>query len=421
MRKIVIILLMSLSPSALFAQITLEQCRTKAREHYPAIRQYELVEQTRELSLSNASNAWLPQIMVGAQATWQTAVATFPELLSNLMKTQGMDIPGIRKDQYQASVQVDQPLWDGGQGRAQRELAEARALEQAGQLDVDMYALEQRIDDMYFGILMLESRISQSETMISLLKSNWEQAKAMIRGGVALQSDADAIEAEILQAGQSLSSLRSALDTYRQVLEIFIGEPLPEELERPSMPRARETSRPELTLLDAKIGTLTAQEGLIKTSILPRISLFAQGWYGYPGLDMFKSMTSADWSWNAIVGIRMNWNVSALFTRDNQLQQISTAKSQAEVQKDLFSFNTRLQSIGLDADVSRLQNQATEDARICQLRRRIRQSAESQYRNGTITIAQLLKAITDETTAEAAAENHVLELLKIAYESRHNR
>ena len=421
MRKIVIILLMSLSPSALFAQITLEQRRTKAREHYPAIRQYELVEQTRELSLSNASNAWLPQIMVGAQATWQTAVATFPELLSNLMKTQGMDIPGIRKDQYQASVQVDQPLWDGGQGRAQRELAEARALEQAGQLDVDMYALEQRIDDMYFGILMLESRISQSETMISLLKSNWEQAKAMIRGGVALQSDADAIEAEILQAGQSLSSLRSALDTYRQVLEIFIGEPLPEELERPSMPRARETSRPELTLLDAKIGTLTAQEGLIKTSILPRISLFAQGWYGYPGLDMFKSMTSADWSWNAIVGIRMNWNVSALFTRDNQLQQISTAKSQAEVQKDLFSFNTRLQSIGLDADVSRLQNQATEDVRICQLRRRIRQSAESQYRNGTITIAQLLKAITDETTAEAAAENHVLELLKIAYESRHNR
>ena len=421
MRKIVIILLMSLSPSALFAQITLEQCRTKAREHYPAIRQYELVEQTRELSLSNASNAWLPQIMVGAQATWQTAVATFPELLSNLMKTQGMDIPGIRKDQYQASVQVDQTLWDGGQGRAQRELAEARALEQAGQLDVDMYALEQRIDDMYFGILMLESRISQSETMISLLKSNWEQAKAMIRGGVALQSDADAIEAEILQAGQSLSSLRSALDTYRQVLEIFIGEPLPEELERPSMPRARETSRPELTLLDAKIGTLTAQEWLIKTSILPRISLFAQGWYGYPGLDMFKSMTSADWSWNAIVGIRMNWNVSALFTRDNQLQQISTAKSQAEVQKDLFSFNTRLQSIGLDADVSRLQNQATEDARICQLRRRIRQSAESQYRNGTITIAQLLKAITDETTAEAAAENHVLELLKIAYESRHNR
>ena len=421
MRKIVIILLMSLSPSALFAQITLEQCRTKAREHYPAIRQYDLVEQTRELTLSNASSAWLPQIMVGAQATWQTAVATFPELLSNLMKTQGMDIPGIRKDQYQVSVQVDQPLWDGGQGRAQRELAEARAREQSGQLDVDMYALEQRIDDLYFGILMLESRISQSETMISLLKSNWEQAKAMIRGGVALQSDADAIEAEILQARQSLSSLQSASRTYRQVLELFIGEPIPEDLERPSMPVLRETPRPELTLLDAKIGTLAAQEGLVKSAVLPRVSLFAQGWYGYPGLDMFRSMSSADWTWNAIVGIRMNWNVSALFTRDNQLQQISTAKSQAEVQKDLFSFNTRLQSIGLDADVSRIQNQATEDARICQLRRRIRQSAESKYRNGTITIAQLLKAITDETTAEAAAENHVLELLKIAYESRHNR
>ena len=421
MRRLLVTLLVALSPSALFAQITLEQCRTKAREHYPAIQQYVLVEQTRELTLSNAYSSWLPQILVGAQATWQTAVATFPEMLTNMMKAQGIDIPGIRKDQYQVSVQVDQALWDGGQSKAQRELAEARALEQSGQVDVDMYALEGRIDELYFGILMLDSRIAQSDVMISLLKSNWEQAKTMVRGGVALQSDADVIEAEILQAGQSQSSLRSARDTYRQVLELFIGEPLPETLERPSMPSQHVTLRPELALLDAKIGTLTAQEELVKTSILPRVSLFAQGWYGYPGLDMFKSMTSADWTWNAIVGIRMNWNISALFTRNNQLQQISTAKSLAEVQKDLFSFNTRVQSIGLDADISRLQSQAAEDGRISELRRSIRQGAESKYRNGTITATELLKSIADEAAAEATAESHSLELLKTAYESRHNR
>ena len=303
----------------------------------------------------------------------------------------------------------------------QRVLAEAQAREQSGQVDVDMYALEGRIDELYFGILMLDSRIAQSDVMISLLKSNWEQAKTMVRGGVALQSDADVIEAEILQAGQSQSSLRSARDTYRQVLELFIGEPLPETLERPSMPSQHVTLRPELALLDAKIGTLTAQEELVKTSILPRVSLFAQGWYGYPGLDMFKSMTSADWTWNAIVGIRMNWNISALFTRNNQLQQISTAKSLAEVQKDLFSFNTRVQSIGLDADISRLQSQAAEDGRISELRRSIRQGAESKYRNGTITATELLKSIADEAAAEATAESHSLELLKTAYESRHNR
>lgn len=421
MRRFFITLLVVLLPSSVFAQITLEQCRMKAREHYPAIKQYELVEQTRELTLSNASSAWLPQILVGAQATWQTAVATFPEMLTNMMKAQGIDIPGIRKDQYQVSVQVDQPLWDGGQGRARRKLAEAQAREQSGQLDVDMYALEQRIDELYFGIMMLDSRIAQSDLMLSLLKSNWEQAKAMVHGGVALQSDADAIEAEILQAGQSLASLQSARDTYRQVLELFIGEPLPETLERPSMPSQRVSPRPELTLLDAKIGSLTAQEALVKSSVLPRVSIFAQGWYGYPGLDMFKSMTSAAWTWNAIVGVRMNWNVSALFTRSNQLQQIATAKSQAEVQKDLFSFNTRLQSIGLDADLARLQSQEAEDGRISELRRSIRQGAESKYRNGTVTATELLKAIADEAAAEVAAESHSLELLKTAYESRHNR
>ena len=421
MKRYALTLLAALLPVLLHAQITLEQCRSKARDHYPAIRQYDLVEQTRSLTLSNATSAWLPQILVGAQATWQNAVAEFPEMLSNMMKAQGMDIPGIRKDQYQLSVQVDQPLWDGGQSRARRELAQAQAQEQAGQLDVDMYSLEKRIDELYFGILMLESRIAQSEVMISLLRTNWEQVGRMVSRGVAMQTDADAIEAEMLQAGQSLSSLQSACRTYRQVMELFIGEPLPQTLEEPSVPVLREAPRPELALLDAKIGTLTAQEGMVNSSLMPRISLFAQGWYGYPGLDMFRSMTSADWTWNAIVGIRMNWNVSALFTRSNQLQQIQTAKSQARVQKDLFSFNTRVQSIGLDADITRLQNQSAEDERICTLRRGIRQGAESKYRNGTITTAELLKAIVDETAAEMTARQHTLELLKTAYESNHNQ
>ena len=146
MKRYALTLLAALLPVLLHAQITLEQCRSKARDHYPAIRQYDLVEQTRSLTLSNATSAWLPQILVGAQATWQNAVAEFPEMLSNMMKAQGMDIPGIRKDQYQLSVQVNQPLWDGGQSRARRELAQAQAQEQAGQLDVDMYSLEKRID-----------------------------------------------------------------------------------------------------------------------------------------------------------------------------------------------------------------------------------------------------------------------------------
>ena len=327
----------------------------------------------------------------------------------------------MRKDQYKLSLQVDQPLWDGGQSKAQRDLSDAQYAEQAGQLDVDMYGLEERIEEVYFGILMLDSRIEGAENMIALLKGNWDQAKSLVRGGAVLQSDADALEAELLSARQSLAALSSSRDAYKRVLELFIGEPVSNGLDRPRMPSRRDVPRPEIKLIDAKIGTLNAQEKLLKSSLMPRFSAFAQGWYGYPGLDMFQSMTSGEWTWNAVIGIRMNWNVSALFTQKNHQEQIQTARSQAEIQKDLFTFNTSLQSISLDANLSRLQNTVTEDERIAELRRSIRKAAESKYRNGTITATELLKAISDETTATISAESHALELLKTAYQSRHNQ
>ncbi|MBQ6576597.1 MAG: TolC family protein [Bacteroidales bacterium] len=402
------------------AQLTLQQCQEKARQHYPAIAQYDLLEKTRELTLANASHSYLPQILVGAQATWQNAVASLPEALSGMMSAQGMEIPGIRKDQYELSLQIDQPIWDGGQSKAQHELYDAQSTEQIKQLDVDMYSLEERINELYFGILMLDSRIESSENMIALLRGNWEQAKALVRGGVTTRSDADAMEAELLGTEQSLTALSSSRDAYRKVLELFIGEPAVGNLIMPEMPQRRESLRAELQLLDAKINTLNAQEKLLKSSLMPRVSVFAQGWYGYPGLDMFQSMTSGQWTWNAIIGVKMNWNVSALFTHKNNLKQIQTARSLSEVKKDLFTFNTSLQSISLDADMERLHNTAADDQRIIELRRNVRMAAESKYRNGTITATELLKAITDETTAGISAQTHALELLRTAYQSQHN-
>lgn len=402
------------------AQITLPQCQEKARRHYPAIAQYDLVEKTREFSLFNASSTWFPKILVGAQATWQNAVASLPEALTGMMASQGMDIPGIRKDQYQLSLQIDQPLWDGGQSKARRELADAQSIEQIRQVDVEMYSLEERINELYFGILMFDSGINSSEIMINLLKGNWEQAKALVRGGLALQSDADVLEAELLGAEQSLKALYSGRNAYMKVLELFIGEAAEGGLVRPGMPQQRESPRAEIQLIEAKINTLKAQENLLKSSLIPTFGVFAQSWYGYPGLDMFQSMTSGRWRWNAIFGVKMSWNVSALFTHTNSLRQIQAARSLSEVQKDVFNFNTSLQGISLDADMERLENTAADDQRIIELRRNVRMAAESKYRNGTITATDLLKAIADETAARISAESHALELLKKAYESQHN-
>lgn len=349
------------------AQVTLDECRRLAREHYPEIRQYDLVRRTEEYTLSNARRAWLPQLSLAAQATWQTEVPSFPNALAGMLAQQGIDMPGMNKDQYKAALELNQTLWDGGKSEADKRIARAEAAEQARSADVDLYALQGRVDNLFFGILLLDERIAQTRLTLDLLRSNLEKVRALQRNGVAMQSDADAVEAELLTVNQQLTQVTASRDSYRWMLEIFTGRPLDgERLERPdaSEPRSMESSRPELALFDATADKLTAQERLVKAATRPRFGLFAQGYYGYPGMDYFQSMMSPDWSWNAMAGVKMSWNFGAYYTRKNSLAKLRTAKEQVEVQREIFLFNTRLQTAEESGDIARLRKALADDDRI---------------------------------------------------------
>lgn len=404
------------------AQVTLDECRRLAREHYPEIRQYDLVRRTEEYTLSNARRAWLPQLSLAAHATWQTEVPSFPNALAGMLAQQGIDMPGMNKDQYKAALELNQTLWDGGKSEADKRIARAEAAEQARSADVDLYALQGRVDNLFFGILLLDERIAQTRLTLDLLRSNLEKVRALQRNGVAMQSDADAVEAELLTVNQQLTQVAASRDSYRRMLEIFTGRPLDgEQLERPdaSEPRSMESSRPELALFDATADKLTAQERLVKAATRPRFGLFAQGYYGYPGMDYFQSMMSPDWSWNAMAGVKMSWNFGAYYTRKNSLAKLRTAKEQVEVQREIFLFNTRLQTAEESGDIARLRKALADDDRIVALRRSVREAAESKLRNGVIDTDDLLRKITDEAAAATARSAREIELLKTIYELKH--
>ena len=404
------------------AQVTLDECRRLAREHYPEIRQYDLVRRTEEYTLSNARRAWLPQLSFAAQATWQTEVPSFPNALAGMLAQQGIDMPGMNKDQYKAALELNQTLWDGGKSEADKRIARAEAAEQARSADVDLYALQGRVDNLFFGILLLDERIAQTQLTLDLLRSNLEKVRALQRNGVAMQSDADAVEAELLTVNQQLTQVTASRDSYRRMLEIFTGRPLDgERLERPdaSEPRSMESSRPELALFDATADKLTAQERLVKAATRPRFGLFAQGYYGYPGMDYFQSIMSPDWSWNAMAGVKMSWNFGAYYTRKNSLAKLRTAKEQVEMQREIFLFNTRLQTAEESGDIARLRKALADDDRIVALRRSVREAAESKLRNGVIDTDDLLRKITDEAAAATARSAREIELLKTIYELKH--
>ena len=422
MKKIVILCSCLLTVYVAGAQPTLDECRRLAREHYPEIRQYDLIRQTKEYTLSNANKSWIPQVAFAAQATWQTAVPTLPDALTGMLSQQGVAIPGINKDQYKIALELNQTIWDGGKTKADKRIAEAEAEEQNRATDVDFHTLEGRVDNLYFGILLLDERVRQTRLTIELLRSNLEKVRSLQRNGVAMQTYADAVEAELLTVGQQLTQIEASRASYRQMLEIFIGKELGEQqliLPDTEQPVSYDNARPELALFDAKIEKLTAQEKLVKASTRPRFGLFAQGYYGYPGMDFFESMMSSDWSWNAMIGVKMSWNFGAYYTKKNSLNKLRTAKRQVDVQREVFRFNTQLQTTAENGDIARLRKALADDDRIVALRRSVREAAESKLRNGVIDTNDLLRKITEEATAATARSAREIELVKTIYELKH--
>ena len=397
---------------------SLEECRRLAREHYPEIRQFDLIAQTEQYNLSNAARAWIPQVALSGQATYQSATPTYPEAFKTILQANGIEMAGIHRDQYKVSIDVSQHIWDGGKSRADKAIAKAEAEEQRSRVDVSLYDLQSRVDNLYFGILLLDERKAQTEVLIELLASNLARLQTYYKNGVAMQADVDAVEAELLAARQTLGQVESSRMSYRRMLEIFIGQPLASDnLERPAMQQlqSRTLARPELALFEAQESILTAQRKAINVSLMPRFSAFAQVYYGYPGLDMFKSMVSSDWSFNAIAGVRVSWNIGAFYTKRNNLDKLNAAEKQIAVQRDVFLFNTQMQTTQDDGEIARLRQAITDDSRIVELRRRVRMAAESQLKNGVIDATDLLRKISDETAAALARSTHEIELLQSIY------
>ena len=397
---------------------SLEECRRLARERYPEIKQYDLISETEQYDLSNAKRAWIPQVVLSGQATYQSATPTYPDVFNAMLAANGVEMSGVRKDQYKLAVDVSQNIWDGGQSKANRELAQSEAAEQRSRVDVALYDLQSRVDNIYFGILLLDERVAQTETLIEVLESNLNRMCVYYNNGVAMQSDVDAVEAELLTARQTLGQVEASRTSYRKILEVFIGQKLTDEkLQRPEMTDVvdRNSARPELALFDAQNERLNAQRNAINVSLMPRFSAFAQGYYGYPGLDMFKSMLSSEWTLNALVGVRMSWNVGAFYTKNNNLNKLNIAEQQIAIQRDVFLFNTQLQTTQDDGEIVRLRTALDDDKRIVELRRSVRVAAESKLENGVIDATELLTKIADETTAILNQSTHEIELLQAIY------
>ena len=419
MKRTLTIILLLLAVSARgFADVTLDYCLQRAEDNYPEIKKYGLLENTSELNLEEINRGWWPRLGLSAQANVQNIVPAFPDILSNMLAQNGFELKGMSKFQYKIAAELNQTIWDGGTSKAQRAVERASLAESKAALDVELYAVRGQVESIYFGILLIEEQIKQTESTIDLLSSNLQRLESMVRNGTAMQSDADMVEAQLLTLKQTLSQACNAMNGYRDALSIYIGEEIGERnLTCPGaeMPISTESARPELRLFDRRIDNNAARSKAIDASVMPHIGFFTQAFYGYPGYNYFESMTNRNLSFNIMAGVRLSWNLESLYTKDSKRRKLSLNDDMINADREKFLFNSRIQSAREMSEINALREVMKQDSRIVELRQNVRLSAESQLRNGIIDATALLSKINDENQARLNSAYHNIQFIQNIY------
>lgn len=404
------------------AQVTLEECIALAEENYPIISKYDLLEQTKEVNLSNINKGWLPQINVYGQGTVQNDTPSLPESLTNIINQKGTNIAGLNEWQYRIGADISQNIWDGGTSKVHRKIELAEDAERQAAIDVQLYAVRERVEDLYFGILLMDAQIEQVKNMQLLLQSNLDKLRIMQSNGTAMQSDVDMVEAEYLGTVQQLTQAESASQSYRNVLGLFMGKSIVgQKLVKPEafIPQDLMPSRPELKYFEKQLQTNEARNASITANMMPKIGLFAQLYYGYTGFDYFENMMNRNPSFNILAGVKLSWNIGALYNKKNDRMKLKLSSDNINVERDIFLFNINLQSRSQLDHIDELKAVIKNNDRIVELRTNVRKAAESQLDNGVIDATALLTKLTDEKQARLTAAYHEIQLLQSIYELKY--
>ena len=402
---------------------TLEQCQLAAERNYPLIRQYDLISKTTDLTVANIQKGWLPQVSASAQATLQSDVTAFPDQIQKVYQQMGIYMEGLRKDQYRVGIDVQQTVYDGGSIKSQKEIVRQQGEVQSAQNEVTMYNVRKRVNEMYFGLLLIDEQIKLNSDLQELLSANEKKLASMYKSGTAAESDYQSVKAERLNVMQQATGLQSQRQALIRILSAFCGI----EVKRAEKPNYQlstvksqlEVRRPELKAIDAQLRLADAQEKALDAALMPKLGVFAQGFYGYPGYNLFEDMMGHKWSLNGMIGARLTWNIGALYTRKNDRAKLNAQRSIFNIQRETFLFNNNLEQIQQNENIERYRKLMADDEEIITLRNAVRRAAESKLSHGIIDVNDLVKEINAENGARVQQTIHEIEMLKEIYNQKY--
>ena len=417
MKKIILITLLIFSIISAYSQIiTLQECQDLAQQNFPLVRQQNLIEQTAKNSSSAILSRYFPQVQVNAQATYQSDVTKIE--LGNLpAQLQSISFPIPDKDQYKAYVDVSQVLYDGGAITAQRKLVDANSRVEKEKVAVELYKLKDRINQTYFGILLMDEQLKQTDLLQNDLQTALDKVNVMVKNGVSLISNKQNLEAEMLKLKQNQQEIQTNRQSLIQVLALLTGKEMTENTSfaKPQSQLADEVAqRPELSLINSQLNTVKLLNNQLNTTILPKANLFFQGGYGKPALNMFKNEFEPYY----VAGVRLNWQLSGFYTLGKDKDNLKIQQKSLEVQRDIFNLNQQIAEKQQNSEMQKLRDKLKSDDEIIALRSEIKKSSSVQLENGVLTSSDFIRDANAENQARQTKSLHEIQLLLAEYNLR---
>lgn len=386
-------------------QITLDECYTLARQNYPLSRKAALLKESSGYNIHNAAKAFLPQVSIGGQATYQTEVTSFPVKIPN------MSIPELSKDQYRIQAEVSQLIYDGGMVKSQQELIKANEAVQLQQTEVSLNSLKERVAQLYFAVLLYDAQLNQRQLLKENLNAAIAKANAALKNGTTYKSTVTELQAEILNTDATDTEIRLDRKGYITMLSQLIGKPIDEQthfVKPAATPANAPIARPELHLFDLQKKVFDSQEKKLRSDWMPKISAFAQGGYGRPGLNMLKD----EFRPFAIGGIRFTLPLSGLYTYKNNKALLENSRRQVELERETFLLNTKMALDKENADMQKYRELIKKDDEIIALRESVAKAARAQLDNGVITTSDYINKLNAENLARQMKNLHEIQLQK---------
>lgn len=404
LKKSLLILTCCIVVSKAYAQVTIDECIALAKKNYPLYGGYELAEMGHESDLKINKLKWVPQLSVNAKVSYQSEVVEMP-----------FSIPGYEFDishyQYGTTIDLNQMIWDGGATKNNRDMILANRDISLHQVDVALYSLNERVETLFLGILLLDREIVQNDVLMESLLRKRNEVEAWIEGGVAYRSDLDMVNVNILNCRQQKTELLSNRDAYMEMLEILTGRELAgERLVEPETEISgmnREIARPELRLYDAQLFQNGIMEKELSTRISPKFNITLQGGIGRPGLNMLSNEIQSYF----VTGIKMQWDIGPLCSLKNDRKKIEIQRQNIENEKAAFILNLSLEMTEQLRAIEKIRETLKMDDEIISMRERIRCAGEEHYANGVIKMIDLMAMMDDEYNAKVNKSVHEIQLM----------